>query len=216
MRDVITIDGPSGAGKSTVSKLLAKRLGYKYLDTGALYRAVAWKVREENADIDNEETLKKIVENIDIRLHNERITVDGIDVSSRIRTSEIGELSSIISAKPVVRTGLFAIQREIGLKGKAVIEGRDTGTAIFPETENKFFLDAGVQERTSRRYKELKSKDPDTTEESTFKDLQTRDTRDSARESSPLKRTGDMVYIDSSNLSIDEVIEKIMENLKPP
>jgi cytidylate kinase len=214
MKNVITIDGPSGSGKGTISKLLANKLGYSYLDTGALYRAVAWKAREENTAPDNEEALKHILENIKICFKGDRIYVDGTDVSSDIRTAEIGELSSQVSAKPVVRAGLFSLQREMGLQGKVVIEGRDTGTAIFPEAENKFYLDAGIEERARRRYEELKGKDPEATLEKTIEDIKKRDSRDSSRESSPLMKTDDMIYIDSTNLSIEEVVAKILVHLK--
>jgi cytidylate kinase len=214
MKNVITIDGPSGSGKGTISKILAHKLGYNFLDTGALYRAAAWKVREEKADPDDEEALKTILENIRITFNGDRIFVDGIDVSSAIRTAEIGELSSQVSARPVVRAGLFSIQREMGLQGNVVIEGRDTGTAIFPEAENKFYLDAGIEERARRRYAELKGKDPEASLEKTIEDIKKRDARDSSRDSSPLMKTDDMIYIDSTDLSIEEVVTKILDHLK--
>ncbi|MEF9437454.1 MAG: (d)CMP kinase, partial [Candidatus Mariimomonas ferrooxydans] len=133
MKDIITIDGPSGAGKSTVSRLLAGRLGYKYLDTGALYRAVAWKIREENTYIEDRKKIGDILKKTKIVFNDNRVMVNGTDVTLQIRTPEIGELSSKISARPDVRKHLFTIQRQIGLKGKVVIEGRDIGTVIFPE-----------------------------------------------------------------------------------
>ncbi len=213
MKNVITIDGPSGAGKGTVSKIIARKLGYQYLDTGALYRAVAWRVRKEKADPDNEETLRQILKNIDITFNGDKIAVDGIDVTTEIRNADIGELSSQISAKHFVRAKLFSLQREICLQGKVVIEGRDTGTTIFPEAENKFFLDASIEERARRRYVELKDKDPEITLEITREDIKKRDVRDSSRENSPLKKTEDMMYIDSTNLSIEEVVAKILERL---
>ncbi len=214
MKNVITIDGPSGSGKGTVSRLVAERLEYNYLDTGALYRAVAWKTKQEDVNPDDEGALNKILGNINITFSDNRIHVDGVDVSLDIRTAEIGELSSRVSAMPVVREGLFSLQRNICLKGKVVIEGRDTGTAIFPESENKFYLDAGVEERARRRFEELKIKDPDITMEQTIEDINKRDNRDSSRESSPMKKTDDMVYIDSTDLSIEEVVEKIINCLK--
>ncbi|RJR15778.1 MAG: (d)CMP kinase [Nitrospiraceae bacterium] len=243
MKNVITIDGPSGSGKGTISKLLARKLGYSYLDTGALYRAVAWKAREEKIRTDDEEALERLLDDIRISFEGERIFVDGSDVSAEIRTAEIGELSSQVSAKPVVRTGLFSIQREMGLTGNVVIEGRDTGTAIFPEAEHKFYLDAGIEERARRRYEELKNRTQNTehrtqnndkelknraqntehrtqtdskqlTIETVMEDLVKRDTRDASRESSPLMKTDDMIYIDSTSLSIDEVVATIMEHLK--
>ncbi|RJQ51785.1 MAG: (d)CMP kinase [Nitrospiraceae bacterium] len=214
MKTVITIDGPSGAGKGTIARLLAKKLGYRYLDTGALYRAVAWKAGQEKISLDNEDALKKLLNDIAIGFNGDKITVNDIDVSREIRTAEIGELSSQVSAMPVVRKGLFAIQRNMCLQGKVVIEGRDTGTAIFPESANKFYLDAGIEERARRRYEELKLKDSGITLEATIEDIKKRDTRDSTRENSPLTRTDDMIYIDSTNMGIDEVVEKILEHLK--
>jgi len=214
MKTVITIDGPSGAGKGTIARLLAKKLGYNYLDTGALYRAVAWKVNKTKINPDNEDALKKLLDNTDIVFNGDRVAVDGTDVTSAIRTAEIGELSSQVSAIPVVREGLFSVQRNICLQGKVVIEGRDTGTTVFPESENKFYLDAGVEERARRRYEELKQKDPDITIDTTIEDIRRRDIRDSSRKTSPLKRTADMIYIDSTNLSIDEVVVKIIEKLR--
>ncbi len=210
MKDIITIDGPSGAGKSTVSRLLAKRLGYKYLDTGALYRIVAWKVKEESANPEDEKNLINILEKINITLEGKKIMVNGTDVTSQIRDPEIGELSSRVSARPIVRKHLFTIQRQIGLKGKVVIEGRDIGTAIFPEAKNKFFLDASPEERVRRRYEELKKKGAEITLKDTLESIKKRDKRDSTRQSSPLRRTKDMTYIDTSNLAVEEVVTKII------
>jgi len=214
MKSVITIDGPSGSGKGTVSRLLAADLGYSYLDTGALYRAVAWKVKEEKADPDNKAAMDKILKEIDITLNRGSIAVNGVDVTAEIRTGEIGELSSRVSAKPAVRERLFQLQREICLAGRVVIEGRDTGTTIFPEAGNKFFLDADVRERARRRHEELKEKSPDITLEQTIEDIEKRDARDSSRETSPLKQTDDMIYIDSTGLNIAEVVAKIKESLE--
>ncbi|KPK03047.1 MAG: hypothetical protein AMK71_00080 [Nitrospira bacterium SG8_35_4] len=213
MKNVITIDGPSGSGKGTVARILASRLGYKYLDTGALYRAVAWKAQSEQVKTDDVASLEELVKNIRIDFDGDRIFVDDRDISSEIRTGEIGELSSQVSARQVVREGLFSIQRELCLDGNVVIEGRDTGTTIFPESRNKFFLDARIEERARRRYEEMKMKDPSLTIEATLADIQKRDARDSSRETSPLQRTDDMIYIDSTALSIEEVVEEIMKNL---
>ena len=214
MKTVITIDGPSGSGKGTIAKLLAKKLDYRYLDTGALYRAVAWKAKQNKIDIENEDDLNNILREIRIAFEDERVIVDGQDISSEIRTGEIGELSSRISARPAVRAALFNIQRDICLQGRVVIEGRDTGTTIFPESENKFYLDADVEERARRRFEELTIKDPGITMEQTIDDIKKRDLRDSSRESSPLTKTDDMIYVDSTGMTIDEVVSFIKNNLK--
>ena len=220
MKDIITIDGPSGAGKSTIAKLLAQKLGYSYLDTGALYRAVAWKIKEEKTDPENEKKLKTLLKETEISFEGNSVKVNGTDVTSQIRSPEIGELSSKVSAKPIVREHLFTVQRQIGLKGKVVIEGRDIGTVIFPEAKHKFFLDASPEERGKRRHEELKKNNPDLsalagiTVEVTIESIKKRDERDSTRKNSPLKRTKDMIYIDTGNLTIEEVIEKMLGALK--
>jgi cytidylate kinase len=229
MKDIITIDGPSGAGKSTVSKLLAQKLGYRYLDTGAFYRAVAWKIKNDNVDPEDEKNLSSALKEIYITFEGNRVMVNRTDVTSQIRTPEVGELSSRVSAKPIVRQRLYAIQREIGLKGKVVIEGRDIGTVIFPEAKNKFFLDANLEERGRRRYKELKdraqikngkghkgfkNKNPEISLKATIEDINKRDKRDLTRRDSPLKKTPDMIYINTGNLTVEEVVTKILEALR--
>ena len=214
MKNVITIDGPSGSGKGTISRLLAADLGYSYLDTGALYRAVAWKVKAEKVNPDDEAAMDSILKEIDITLKSDGITVNGVDITTEIRTAEISELSSRVSSKPAVRERLFHLQKEICVLGNVVIEGRDTGTTIFPEAGNKFFLDADVKERARRRYEELKERSSDITFEQTIEEIKKRDSRDTSRETSPLKQTDDMVYIDSTGLSITEVVAKIKESLK--
>ncbi len=214
MKDIITIDGPSGAGKSTVSRLLANRLGYRYLDTGALYRAVAWKVKKERINPDDEKRLDKLLDQINITLEKDKIIVNGTDVTSLLRDPEIGELSSQVSARPEVRKHLFTVQRQTGLQGKVVVEGRDIGSAILPEAENKFFLDASLKERSARRHKELKKKGAVITFKNVQSDIEKRDERDSTRQSSPLKRTEDMIYIDTSDLTVEEVVAKILKLLK--
>jgi cytidylate kinase len=214
MKDVITIDGPSGSGKGTIARRLAKKLGYRYLDTGALYRAVAWKAGQEKIDINNKDALNTILGNIKITFEDNRVLMDGQDISSEIRTGEIGELSSQVSAIPLVRSTLFNIQREMCLQGNVVIEGRDTGTTICPESENKFYLDADVEERARRRFRELNIKDPGINMEQTIEDIKKRDLRDSSRESSPLTKTDDMVYVDSTGMEIDDVVTYILNRLK--
>jgi cytidylate kinase len=215
VKDIVTIDGPSGSGKSTISKILAERLGYTYLDTGALYRAVAWKVRDKNIDPDDEEALDKLLKDIEITFKGEETLVNGIDVTTLIRDPDISDLSSRVSEKSIVRRHLFEMQRTIGLNGKVVVEGRDIGSAVLPEAGNKFYLDASIQERGRRRYEEIKDIRGKAGLNATIEALKKRDKRDSARQDSPLKRTEDMIYIDTSNLTINEVVSRIMAALRP-
>lgn len=214
MKSVITIDGPSGAGKGTVARIVAKKLGYRYLDTGALYRAVAWKAREESLDPEDEEALASLMGKIDISFEGESIFVDNREITAAIRTAEIGELSSRVSALPAVRAGLFDLQRAMCLEGGVVIEGRDTGTVVFPEGENKFYLDASLRERARRRYEDLRSRNPEITLEKTMEDIRKRDGRDASRNSAPLMKTEDMIYIDSTDLTVDEVVKKVLSHIK--
>jgi cytidylate kinase len=216
MKNIITIDGPSGAGKSTIARLIAKRLGYKYLDTGALYRALAWKILREDIDIDDEKKLSEFLKMVNITYSDHKISVDGIDITDKIRTQEISEMSSRVSSKPLVREYLLSLQRQIGEKGNIVAEGRDTGTVIFPEARHKFFLDAKPEERGKRRYKELKESGLNVNLTSIIEAIKKRDNRDSKRKVAPLKRTEDMIYIDTTELSIEQVLSRIMEELKKP
>jgi len=220
---VITIDGPAGAGKSTVSKALAKRLSYLYLDTGALYRALAWKGKEEGITMENREGIDRLLRDFHIHLKNVdgqfRVYVDGRDVTELIRTQEIGMLASSLSALPTVRQALLAVQREVGKAGGIVAEGRDMGTVVFPQADFKFFLDATPQERARRRYLELLKKGERITFEEVEKEVNLRDKQDTERAYAPLRPAADAFIIDSTCLSIEEVVDKlfchIMEQKKP-
>jgi cytidylate kinase len=212
--DIVTIDGPSGSGKSTVSRIIAERLGYRYLDTGAIYRAVAWKAREEGVDPEDDEGLRRVLDTIDISFEGKKIIVNGVDVTFLIREPKISELSSRVSSRRVVRDGLYEMQRSIGLKGKVVVEGRDIGSTVLPEAGNKFFLDADVQERGRRRYKEIRNNGADIDLRDIVEALQKRDRRDSSRQNSPLKKTEEMIYINTSNLTIEEVVSRVMGAIK--
>ncbi len=215
---IIAIDGPSGAGKSTASKLLAKRLGYIYVDTGALYRAIAWKVKEKNIDSKDEAQLEDMCNKTDIKIRvvdsEQRVYVDGIDVSSYIRTPEIGMMSSKVSSVPCVRKRLLELQRQFGKEGGAVIEGRDIGTVVFPDAEVKFFLNASVEERGRRRYIELKGKGHDVNLEDTIEDIKKRDYNDSKRDIAPLCVAADAIVIDSTGLDAEGVVKKMLDEIK--
>ena len=212
---VITIDGPAGAGKSTVSKLLAKRLGYIYVDTGAMYRAVAVLARDsEQANPQDESTLEDICRGLDLQFVNKEGTLhllaNGEDVTTEIRRPEISSLASAVSAQPVVRERLSEIQRMMGAAGGVVLEGRDMGTVVFPDADVKFFLDANPEIRSERRYLELEVKGEKTTPQEVYQQMVERDRNDSSRELAPLKPAADAIVVDSSHLQVEEVVQLML------
>ena len=210
---LITIDGPGGAGKTTLSRLLAARLGYRYVDTGALYRGIALAVKRAGIDSDSEEKMNRLCRTLDLKfVWNEQglcLMCNGEDISDRIRTPEISMLASAVSAKPVVRRFLLDLQRVLAKEGGAVFEGRDMGTVVFPEADIKFFLDASLETRALRRYQELALL-ADVTLEAVENDMRKRDENDSSRALAPLKPAQDAVMIDSSALSIEEVLNRML------
>lgn len=214
---IITIDGPAGAGKSTVSKMLAKKLDYIYLDTGSLYRALAYKVLKDKIILDDVSELNSLCSDISITLKNidgqMKVYVDGEDVGDKIRTEEIGLTASRISAVPVVRQRLLDLQREAGADGGIVTEGRDMGSVVFPNADYKFYLDADIEERIKRRHKELLEKGNSPEFQSIRKDMLIRDKQDSKREIAPLKPTSSSIIIDSTKLSVLEVVEEIIRQM---
>jgi CMP/dCMP kinase len=211
---VITIDGPAGAGKSTVSKTLAKKLDYIYLDTGALYRALAYKTLKLKISLDDVSALADLCSNTTVVLKNingqMKVYVDGENVEEKIRTEEVGLAASNISAFAVVRERLLNLQREAGAEGGIVAEGRDMGSVVFPHADYKYYLDANLEERIKRRYKELLEKSASVEYKSIQKDMFARDKQDKQREIAPLKAPDDAIIIDSDNLSVPEVVEKII------
>ena len=218
MKDiVITIDGPAGAGKTTISKLLSERLGYRYVDTGALYRGIAYEVFLTGTDPEDADALSKLCDKIDLRFvigdKGSRLMSADKDISDLIRTPEISMMASAVSAKPVVRECLFGLQRKLGSERAVVFEGRDMGTVVFPDAEMKFYLDASLEVRAKRRYLEMKEKSPITLDE-VEKDMDLRDKNDSSRELAPLKPAEDAVIVDASMLNIEDVIEVMLVNIK--
>jgi len=219
---IIAVDGPSGAGKSTIARLLSKRLGYLYLDTGAMYRAVALAVKRAGVSPDDDDALTAVCREAEISFVRTddhcHVFLDGEDVSAAIRTPELSLLTSKISMKKAVRDILARRQRELGQDGGVVLEGRDIGTVVFPDADLKFFLSASAEERGKRRYLELKAKGEDVQLERTIAEVAQRDQQDAQREHAPLRRADDAIDIDSTGLSIEEVValmeEKIKERLK--
>lgn len=214
---IITIDGPAGAGKSTVSKILAEKLGYLYLDTGSLYRALAYQALKSETLLDNESALADLCSRTEIKLKNidgkMKVFLDGMDVAENIRSEEVGVAASKISAYAAVRQRLFHLQRQAGADGKLVAEGRDVGTVVFPHADYKFYLDASMEERTKRRLNELLEKRKPAEYQSVQKDIMARDQQDTTRQLSPLKIPADAIIIDSTNLSVAEVVKKIFESI---
>jgi len=209
----IAIDGPSGAGKSTVAKALAKQLGYIYIDTGAMYRSVALRVKEKSISSEDQSTVGKLASALHIRLIPEgeltRVFCDGQDITEAIRTPEISRLASHISKQKAVREALVRIQREIGEQGDVILEGRDIGTVVFPEAEVKFYLDAESDERARRRYEEMIDKGVKVDLKETQEELAQRDHNDMHRTHSPLKKAKDAIYIDSTHRSVEEIVEEM-------
>ena len=215
---VIAIDGPSGVGKTSTSKMVAEKLGYFYVDTGALYRAIALKTLQASIKPQDLEGLKKMLGNLEMRIASKkdrmRVIIDGKDVTGSLRTKEVTERSSRIAAIREVREFLIGIQRQAGAEGGVVMEGRDIGTVIFPDTKYKFFLDASIEERARRRYRELKNGGVEATLAEIRDSIEKRDRRDTARETNPLKKASDARVIDSTKMSIEEVVNCITSIIK--
>jgi len=210
---VVAIDGPAGAGKSTVAKTLARRLGYTFLDSGALYRAGAWAARRRGIAWSDGRGLGQFIHDLDIRFDGRddanRITVDGEDVTEEIRRPEISEGASQVSAFNEVRAGLLALQRRIGASGRVVAEGRDMGTVVFPDARAKFFLTAPIEERARRRAAELAASGRPQDFDVVLAEMRLRDQRDSTRAIAPLRRAKDAIEIDTASLTPEEVVGRM-------
>ena len=217
---LITIDGPAGAGKTTLSKMLATNLNYRYLDTGALYRAVAYAIRQQGVRVDDDPSLAKVCADIQIQFVEDRLLLYGVDISDRIRTPEITMLASAASARPLVRKALLGIQRKIGHGKGLVAEGRDMGTVVFPEADLKFFLDASIHQRAQRRHAQYGETNNDQSLEEIEKDIRRRDENDSNRDVAPLRPASDAIIIDSTRLPADQVLERMLAHVhqlnRPP
>ncbi len=217
-RFVITVDGPAGAGKSTVSRRLAEKLSYRYLDTGALYRAVAYQADQEGLSSEREEDIAGLCERIriDLEVKNGEIEiyVNRHHVTGAIRAPKISMLASRISALPTVRRSLLSLQRNLARQGGVVAEGRDMGTVVFPEADVKFYLDATIEERAKRRYAELLAKGYDSDLEGVQREIIERDEQDREREVAPLRPAKDAVVIDSTTDNVERVVARMLEVIK--
>lgn len=208
---VITIDGPAGAGKSTIARLLAARLGYRLLDTGAMYRAVAWSVAQAGLDPADERAIARHLDGVAIVVEGERVFVNGRDVTALIRTPEIGALTSRITAYASVRDAVTPLQRTLAARGGVVLEGRDTGTVVCPDAEVKFFLDASIETRARRRQAELAAAGRTLPLEDVREEIAVRDLQDTTRALAPLRRADDAIDVDTSERSTDEVLAVMVE-----
>ncbi|HZR47167.1 MAG TPA: (d)CMP kinase [Candidatus Manganitrophaceae bacterium] len=215
---IIAIDGPAAAGKSSAAKGLAKRLGYLYLDSGSLYRAMAWKMIQEKANLEAAWEVEALCQplNIELRLKGEttEIWVDEENVTPHLRLPEVTRVSATISAFPGVRKKLLTIQRLIGGSGGVVVEGRDIGTVVFPEADVKFYLDAATPVRGMRRFKEFQARGVAADLQTTTREIEERDSKDSHRAVAPLKRGADAIVIDSTPLQLEEVIERMVQEVE--
>jgi CMP/dCMP kinase len=215
---IIAIDGPSASGKSTLAKRLAKDLGLTYLDTGAMYRALALKVLREGIDIGNDAVLKELIGRTEIDLAEAggqlQVLLDGEDVSEAIRTPEVSQMASKASALKVVRQWMLVLQRALGQRGNVVAEGRDIGTVVFPAAEVKIYLDASLQERARRRVAELRKAGQQVSVDETLQEMAERDKRDSERDLAPLRKADDAIAIDSSALDAEALAQKVMQEIR--
>lgn len=210
---VVAIDGPAGAGKSTVAKLAAKKLGYTYIDTGAMYRAVAWKTLQAGKDV-TDALILDVVRDIDVRLAYAngvtQVFVDGQDITGEIRTPEVSHIVSQVAALGPVREKMVDLQRRMATEGGVLMDGRDIATHVLPDADVKIFLTASIEERAQRRWKEMKEKGYDMSLEELQKDIAARDKADSEREISPLVQADDATLLDTTGLSIDGVVARIL------
>lgn len=215
---IIAIDGPSAAGKSTLAKRLAKDLGFTYLDTGGMYRALALKVLREGIDIGNDGALTELIGRTAIDLvvteGKLKVLLDGEDVSHEIRTPEVSQMASKASTLEMVRRWMLVLQRGFGRRGNVVAEGRDIGTVVFPDAEVKIYLDASAQERARRRVEELRQAGRQVSLDETLREMWERDKRDSERDLAPLRKADDAIAIDSTSVDAETLAQRVMQQIR--
>ena len=218
---IIAIDGPAGSGKSTVAKIVAEKLNFRYIDTGSMYRSVAWKSLEKNTALGDEDAVADIASKVKIELvpgkDGQLVFVDGKNITDQLKVEEISRGAAIVAAQPMIREIMTTKQRKLGKQGKVVMDGRDIGTVVFPQADKKFFLDADPKERGRRRFIELKEKDQvENTDLSTIiAQIVQRDHEDRSRKIAPLKQAKDAMLIDTTHLSVDQVAEEIIKIITP-
>jgi len=215
----IAIDGPVGAGKSTIARLVAQGLGYTYIDSGAMYRALAWAARRDGIGADDQTRVSELVEEVRIRIRPRadglnQVIVDGDDITSEIRSPEISQLASRLSAMPPVRRRMVALQQDMAREGGVVMEGRDIQTVVLPEAEVKIFLTASAEERARRRWEELRGRGREADLQHVLADIEARDARDTTRADSPLKPAPDAVHVDTDGLTVEQVVAKVLAIVK--
>ncbi len=210
----IAIDGPGGAGKSTIAKMVAKKLGIDYIDTGAMYRALGLKLTNMGIAIEDTEEMRKVLAETEIDFKNGEIILDGEVVSHLIRTPEISMAASKVSAFPIVRETLVAAQQKMGQSKSVIMDGRDICAVVFPDAQYKYFLTAAAEERAMRRYKEMIEKGENADFEQVLADIKQRDHNDSTRAASPLKQAEDAELLDTTHMTIDEVVNYICDKVK--
>jgi len=216
---VIAIDGPAGSGKSTVAKIVAEKLRFRYIDTGSMYRAVAWKSLLKNVDLSNKEMVAEIAHNVEIDLVPEEggqsVLVDGENATNQLKQEKISRAAAVVAAQPMIREIMTKKQRELGNREDVVMDGRDIGTVVFPQAEKKFFLDAEPKERGRRRFDELKTKNQEANLDlaTIIEQVKQRDHEDRTRKIAPLRQANDAISIDTTHLDISQVVDQVMKEI---
>ncbi|MEC7641731.1 MAG: (d)CMP kinase [Nitrospinota bacterium] len=216
---IIAIDGPAGSGKSTIAKTIAEKLAFRYINSGAMYRAVAWTAQNKEIDLNNEDEVARVAEKLEIEFvsnpQGQKVTVDGQDATQALKTESVGAGAAIVAGQPRIREIMTARQRQMGRKGKVVMEGRDIGTVVFPQADLKFYFDADPEERGKRRYLELKAKQRPVNLKNIVAQIKQRDYEDAHRKIAPLARADDAIYVDTTHLNIEAVVDRVVERIGP-